>query len=86
MDDAPKLTEQAKKVIIMTIQDHNQFVMDYLLELHPVKCLQGTKLFEVHKLVTIILCENTLPVAVANLCQWQLHRLYEVLAVRCLVF
>jgi len=45
--DAVRLKEPAEKLLITAIQDSSHFVMDYLLELQPIKALHGTVLFNV---------------------------------------
>lgn len=44
VNDAAKLKEPAEKLLINAIQDSSHFVMDYLLELQPIRALQGTTL------------------------------------------
>ena len=45
--EAARLKDPAVKLVIAAIQDSSHFVMDYLLELQPVRALQGTTLFNV---------------------------------------
>ena len=47
VEDAPSHKEPAEKLLIATIQDGSHFVMDYLLELQPIRALEGTTLYNV---------------------------------------
>ena len=54
-DNASQAREDAHKCIVSAIADPNQFLMDYLLTLKPVKFLEGES---IHELLTIFVTEN----------------------------
>lgn len=51
VQDASSHKDPAEKLLIATIQDGSHFVMDYLLELQPIRALQGTTLYNLLQII-----------------------------------